>query len=72
MPVFNPDPASSLPQNDDLQSNELHPAPIDLDKPDEPALSAPADDPFVAEAPATAPEPVELPAFYLAPAPAAP
>lgn len=72
MPVFNPDPASSLPQNDDLQPNDLQPAPIDLDKLDEPALSAPADDPLVAEAPAAAPEPVELPAFDQTPAPAAP
>ena len=46
MPVFNPDPVSSLPQNDDLQSNDLQPAPIDLDKPDEPALSAPVDAPL--------------------------
>lgn len=72
MPVFNPDPASSLPQNDDLQSNDQQPAPIDLDKPDEPALSAPADAPLVPEAPAAVPEPVELPAFDQAPAPAAP
>lgn len=62
MPVFNPDPASSLPQNDDLQPNDLQPAPIYLDKPEEPALSAPA----------AAPEPVELPAFDQAPASAAP
>ena len=72
MPVFNPDPASSLPQNDDLQSNDQQSAPIDLDKPDEPALSAPADAPLVAETPAAAPEPVDLPAFDQASAPAAP
>ena len=65
MPVFNPDPASSLPQNDDMQPNDQQPVSIDLDKPDEPALSAPADAPLV-------PEPVELPAFDQAPAPGAP
>lgn len=65
MPVFNPDPASSLPQNDELHPNDQQPVSIDLDKPDEPALSAPADAPLV-------PEPVELPAFDQAPAPAAP
>lgn len=65
MPVFNPDPASSLPQNDELHPNDQQPVSIDLDKPDEPALSAPADASLV-------PEPVELPAFDQAPAPGAP
>ena len=72
MPVFNPDSASSLPQNDDMQPNDLQPASIDLDKLDEPALSAPAAERLVPEAPAAAPEPVELPAFDQSPAPAAP
>lgn len=39
-----------------MQPNDQQPVSIDLDKADEPAISAPADAPLVAEAPAAAPE----------------